>query len=146
MYIYKVLLGVMLLLAPASLWGQTGNALPVRTPEQEAAAQTEKLARVLDLSEEQVKKVYAINLRYARQRHISNSRAEAMERVKHKNADLRRVLTPEQYERLQNKRYERSSFRPRPDAADTADHRPSVPAKTQPGRRPAADEAPPAEE
>ena len=83
-----------------------------RTPEQEAAKQTEKLQQELSLTQEQVRKVYEINLRYARARQVSNTRTEAMERMKNKNADLEKVLTADQNERLQSKRYERSNFDP----------------------------------
>ena len=82
-----------------------------RTPEQEAARQTERLKQELSLTPEQIREVYKINLRHAQQRQISNSRAEAMERIRSKNADLKLVLTEEQFERLQNKHHERSTIR-----------------------------------
>lgn len=82
-----------------------------RTPEQEAARQTERLKQELNLTPEQVREVYSINLRHAKQRQISNSRTEAMERIRNKNADLKLVLTEEQYEKLQNKHHERSTIR-----------------------------------
>ena len=82
---------------------------PQRTPEQEAAKQTEKLQQELNLSPEQSKQVYNINLRYARERQISNKRTEAVERMKNKNADIQNVLSEEQNNRLQSKRYEHSS-------------------------------------
>ena len=94
-----------------SLFAQDNGNTPSRTPEQEAARQTERLKQELELSPEQVREVYAINLRYAKQRQVSNSRAEALERIKNKNADLKLVLTAEQYDKLQNKHYERSTYR-----------------------------------
>lgn len=81
-----------------------------RTPEQEASKQTEKLQQELNLTPDQIKQIYDINLRYERQRQVSNTRSEAMERIKNKNADMQRVLSEDQNNRLQNKRYERSSF------------------------------------
>lgn len=84
--------------------------IPERTPEQEASNQTDKLQKELNLSQEQSKKVYDINLFYARQRQQSNSRAEATQRIRNKNEDLKKVLTEEQYKRLQNKHYNRSSY------------------------------------
>ncbi|MDO9154170.1 MAG: hypothetical protein Q7U47_10825 [Paludibacter sp.] len=80
------------------------------TPEYEATKQTENLQQELNLSTEQVKQVYEINLKYARARQNSVSRSEAMERMKNKDADLQKVLNSEQINRLQNKRYERSNF------------------------------------
>jgi len=88
---------------------QENSVVPQRTPEQEAAKQTEKLQQELGLTPEQIKQVYEINLKYARERQISNTRSEAVERMKNKNADIQRILTAEQSDRLQTKRYERSA-------------------------------------
>lgn len=106
---------ILLLTFGASVHSAKAQETPVvmqRTPEQEAAKQTEKLQQELSLTQEQVRKVYEINLRYARARQVSNTRTEAMERMKNKNADLEKVLTADQNERLQSKRYERSNFDP----------------------------------
>ena len=59
-----------------------------RTPEQEAIKQTEKLQSELKLTDEQAKIVYEINLRYARERQLSNSRSQAMERIRNKNEEI----------------------------------------------------------
>lgn len=90
--------------------GQDNSSVPQRTPEQEAAKQTEKLQQELNLTQDQTKQVYEINLRYARERQISNTRTQAIERMKNKSADIQRILNAEQNERLQTKRYERSTF------------------------------------
>lgn len=71
-----------------------------RTPEQEAIKQTEKLQSELKLTDEQAKIVYEINLRYARERQLSNSRSQAMERIRNKNEEIQRVLSPQQYDEL----------------------------------------------
>ncbi len=81
-----------------------------RIPEQEALKQTEKLQQELGLTDEQTRQIYEINLRYARERQISNTRTQAMERIKNKNAEYEQILNSEQNNRLQNKRYERTSF------------------------------------
>ena len=99
-------LATFLLILNVNLYSQDNTA----TPEYEATKQTEKMQQELNLSTDQVKLVYEINLRYARARQSSTSRAEAMERLKNKDADLEHVLKPEQVNRLQNKRYERSGF------------------------------------
>ena len=80
---------------------------PVRTPEQEAALQTQKMQNELNLNKEQLQSIYEINLKHARERQVSNSRSKALERSRNKNSEIRQVLTPEQYNRLQDKRYER---------------------------------------
>jgi len=95
-----------------NLLAQDAPVVLQRTPEQEAAKQTEKLQQELNLTQDQTRKVYEINLRYARARQVSNTRSEAMERMKNKNADLERVLTVEQNDRLQTKRYERTNYDP----------------------------------
>ena len=89
--------------------GQENTATPQRTPEQEAMKQTDKLQQELNLTPEQAKQIYDINLRYARERQISNKRSEAMERMKNKNAEIQQVLSQEQNEKLQSKRYERTN-------------------------------------
>lgn len=71
-----------------------------RTPEQEAIKQTEKLQSELKLTDEQAKTVYEINLRYARERQLSNSRSQAMERIRNKNEEIQEVLSPQQYDEL----------------------------------------------
>lgn len=110
MKILKTILFVLFLLYLAlPVSGQDNSTIPQRTPEQEAAKQTEKLQQELNLTQDQAKQVYEINLRYARERQISNTRSEAVERMKNKNADIQRVLSVEQNDRLQTKRYERTS-------------------------------------
>lgn len=101
------LLVLMCLVSP--IHGQEKAVLSDRTPEQEAVKQTEKLQQELNLSPEQTKQVYEINLRYARERQVSNTRSQAMERIKNKNADLQTVLNADQNSRLENKRYERTT-------------------------------------
>lgn len=91
-------------------YSQDNANTPQRTPEQEAAKQTEKLQGELNMNANQAKQVYDINLKYARQRQISNTRTQAMERMKNKNAEIEQILNSEQNNRLQSKRYERSTL------------------------------------
>lgn len=86
------------------------SSLPQRTPEQEAVKQTEKMQQELNLNTNQAKLIYQINLKYARQRQISNTRSESIERMKNKNSEIEKILTSEQNNQLQSKRFERSSF------------------------------------
>ena len=72
---------------PAFITAQTVSVTD-RTPEQEAIKQTEKLQSELKLTDEQAKIVYEINLRYARERQLSNSRSQAMERIRNKNEEI----------------------------------------------------------
>lgn len=93
-----------------AVYSQDNNTTPERTPEQEAAKQTEKLQQELDLTPEQARQIHDINLKYARARKASNTRSDALQRIKDKEAELKKILNPNQYTQLQNKRYERSSF------------------------------------
>jgi hypothetical protein len=92
------------------MYSQDNTVVPQRTPEQEAVRQTEKLQKELNLNSDQARQVYEINLRYARERQISNKRSEGLERAKNKNIEIQQVLSSEQNEKLQTKRFERSSF------------------------------------
>lgn len=104
------------LFLPVYVSGQQEDAhLPQRTPEYEAMRQTERMKIDLELTPEQEKLVYNINLKYERERQLSNKRSDALERIKNKNADLKKVLTDKQYNMLQRKRYDQSTF-PREDS------------------------------
>jgi len=80
-----------------------------RTPEQEAAKQTEKYQKELKLTEQQAKLIYEINLKYARERQQSNNRTEAVSRIRKKSEEIKRVLSEKQNDDLQNKRLETQS-------------------------------------
>jgi len=103
-----VTLTLFLLTMISPIFSQDNSVVPKRTPEQEATKQTERLQQELNLNQDQVNQVYEINLHYARERQISNKRSEALERMKNKNSDIKQVLSPDQNERLQSKRYERT--------------------------------------
>ncbi|MBR1630882.1 MAG: hypothetical protein IJ680_03420 [Paludibacteraceae bacterium] len=75
-----------------------------RSPEQEALKQTEVMQRIIRLTDEQAEQIYQINLKYATERQKQQSRTEAVERIKRKNEDYKRVLTPEQYQVLRESR------------------------------------------
>lgn len=83
---------------------QENAVAPPRTPELEARVQTNKMRQELGLSAEQAQEIYEINLRHARERQVSNSRSDALKRVKNKEQELQRVLSPGQYNRLQEMR------------------------------------------
>jgi len=103
---FSIVLFLLTMILP--IFSQENSAVPKRTADQEAEKQTEKLQLELNLNQVQANQIYEINLRYARERQISNKRSEALERMKNKNAEIKQVLSPEQNDRLQSKRYERS--------------------------------------
>jgi len=106
----KIVLFFLILILKVPIYGQDNTVMPQRTPEQEAVKQTEKLQQELNLNSEQAKQIYEINLRYAHERLISNKRSEGLFRAKNKNAEIQQVLSSEQNERLQSKRFERTSI------------------------------------
>jgi len=112
MKLLKIKFLFILFLCPILIFGQENASMPERTPEQEAAKQTEKLQQELNLSTEQARQVHEINLKYARARQVSNTRMDAIQRIKDKEVELSRVLSEHQQSVLQNKRYEKSSFQP----------------------------------
>lgn len=75
-----------------------------RTPEQEATKQTEILQSELNLSPEQTKQVYQINLRYEKVRQNTSSRKTALQVIRQKNEEIQQVLTQQQKGQLQNRR------------------------------------------
>jgi len=104
---FSVLISGLFLFIALPNFAQESAGTPVRTPEQEAAIQTERMQVELNLSKEQVQLIYEINLRHARERKVATSRAQAVERVRIKVNEIQQVLNREQYQRLQEMRYER---------------------------------------
>ena len=85
------------------------------TPEDRAAKQTEMMAKQLDLTADQQAKIQAINLKYSQQMATKQSQAKEdrqqnMENMKTqmeaKNAEIKQVLTPEQFDKWQAQRKE----------------------------------------
>jgi len=105
----KLILFFFVLILKLPAFSQDKTVVLQRTPEQEAVKQTEKLQQELSLTTEQAKQIYEINLRYARERLISSRRSEGLERAKNKNAEIQQVLSADQNDKLQSKRYERTS-------------------------------------
>lgn len=103
---------IMLISCTLQTIAQTGGNAKgaVRSPETEALRQTERMKNDLNLTPTQEKLVYNINLKYEKERQQSNSRSEALERIRNKNEELRKVLTEQQYSQLQSKRYNQAAL------------------------------------
>ena len=100
---------------------------PQRTPEQEAAKQTDMLTRVLpDLSDVQKQQLYDINLKYIKERAKHPERNAAIERLKRKQADYQNILTETQFEILQKSCEHHRTHCP----SAYSSHAPSVPMHT----------------
>lgn len=97
-------LSLILAISCVSLLNAQGSSIASRTPEQEARKQTEKLQEELNLGDEQVKSVYDVNLKYAKERKESNTRSDAMNRIRKKDEDLKKILNSVQYKKLKSKR------------------------------------------
>jgi Spy/CpxP family protein refolding chaperone len=108
-FIYNVAILIMLC---AYVEVHAQNNVPLtRTPEQEAIKQTERMQSELALTSDQFAQIYDINLKYARMRQVSNTRIEAMERIKSKNAEVRQILNYHQRLLLDTKRFDRSAVK-----------------------------------
>ncbi len=76
---------------------------PQRTPEEEAIKQTTRLVRELGISDSaRIDTLYRMHLKYARFRQKGLTRAENMERMQAIYAELKQLLTPEEFERFMN--------------------------------------------
>ena len=116
----KALVGKSIILVLVSLFTVTVSAQrPDRksrmTAEERASKQTEMMTKHLDLTVEQQAKVKEINLQHSQQ--MANQQEQAREnrrqgsekmksQMETRDAELKQVLTPEQYEKWQEKRKE----------------------------------------
>jgi hypothetical protein len=108
----KNLLFIFLLIAPmAILRGQTHPHYH-RTPEDIARKQTERMLRELNIQDSVLRDtIYNLHLKFARRRAISYTRAEALQFMQEANAELQKILTPEQYQQFMNQQINHSSQR-----------------------------------
>lgn len=112
-HFHLILLIAAIMVGPRLL-AQTAEQHPQRTPEEIALKQTEMLVRELNITDSvQRDTIYGINLKYARMRVVSNTRAENLERLQQVTEDLRHVLTKEQFDRFMNRQVNTSSRYPR---------------------------------
>ena len=76
---------------------------PQRTPEEEAIKQTTRLVRELGIKDSvRVDTIYRMHLKYAKIRQKGLSRAENMDRMQSIYNELKRLLTPDEFERFMN--------------------------------------------
>ena len=97
-----------LFVSAALLWGIAVAQEPVgerlqRTPEEEALKQTMRLVRELGIRDSvRFDTIYRMHLKYARFRQKGLTRAENMERMQSIYAELKKLLTPEEFEQFMN--------------------------------------------
>ena len=82
---------------------QPTSARLQRTPEEEAMKQTERLVRELSIRDSaRIDTLYKMHLKFAILRRTGLSRAQEMDRMNAMVAELKRILTPEEFERFMN--------------------------------------------
>ena len=96
-----VFLGVAMVVASAA-WAQDMAGQKAKLmPQQRAEKLTQVMSRQLLLSPEQVEKVQAINLKYAEKNELVKRDMAALKaNAEAKNAEMKAVLNPAQYEKL----------------------------------------------
>ena len=93
---------LMLTLMASLVYAQDAPSVPRRTAEERAMKQTEMLVRDLNISDSLLRDtIYRVHLRYVR-REQAGSRQEAVESINRLLLELKGILTPSQYERLQS--------------------------------------------
>lgn len=86
-----------------TMMAQEAENRPQRTPEEEALKQTMRLFRELDIQDSiRFDTIYNMHLKYARWRQKGLTRAENMQRMQAIQEELKRLLTPEEFERFMN--------------------------------------------
>lgn len=102
------------LLAICSLCrAQKDASLPQMTPEESAIKHTEMLVRELNIRDSvQRDTLYRLNLKYARLRAVSNTRAENLQRLQQLTDELQHILTPEQFTQFMNRQVDPSPRHP----------------------------------
>ncbi|MCR5049925.1 MAG: hypothetical protein K6A36_02445 [Paludibacteraceae bacterium] len=96
LFVFTLMAGWMMSQAPVS-------PRPQRTPEDEAMNQTERLVRELNIRDSaRIDTLYRMHLKFARTRSSSMTRAEHMDRMSAIVAELKNILTPEEFERFMN--------------------------------------------
>lgn len=103
---------------------------PQRTPEEEALKQTTRLVRELGIRDSvRIDTIYRMHLKYARFRQKGLSRTENMERMQAIYAELKKLLTPEEFDRFMNHPAEQPR---RPRGANTLMQQKQAPPKESP--------------
>lgn len=100
---YLCIFVVLLLFPVLTVVAQESAPVPRRTAEERAMKQTEMLVRDLEITDTVLRDtLYQVHLRYVHRREQVSSRAEAVECVNQLLAELKSLITPAQYERLES--------------------------------------------
>ena len=94
---------MLLALMALTVFAQEDVRMPHRTAEERAMKQTEMLVRDLGITDSVTRDtLYRVHLKYARTREQVTDRKDAVECINRLLAELKQLLTPAQYERLQS--------------------------------------------
>ena len=89
--------------------------MPQRTIEEVAMKQTEMLVRNLDITDSLVRDtLYRLHLKHARMRNPNATREEIHQRVLQFTAELKQILTPQQYNKFTTEQAAHKPRRPQP--------------------------------
>ncbi|HXS35125.1 MAG TPA: hypothetical protein VN721_00380 [Flavipsychrobacter sp.] len=141
----KIILGAAILfIATPAVFAQQAmpqnNAMtavhpPAPTPEQHAQAMTERMDKVLTLSAEQKKSMYDVNLKAVQQmdkirqenmQNHTNDKSGMMALMQTREAEIQKILTPEQYEKYKNTMGQRPVRSPQMSAPAQAPGAPAI--------------------
>ncbi|MBV6403780.1 MAG: hypothetical protein IT228_09595 [Flavobacteriales bacterium] len=120
-----------LMMAAAPMHAQDRAAGRERAPEDAATRakrRTEHMRNTLQLTEDQVARVQAVNLKFAEAMEAAREQDKAQRDAKRQemraayDADLKAVLTPEQYERLLEQRRKQTEKREARPAHERPEH------------------------
>lgn len=98
---FNVLLVVLTFISWGAYSQDNASQRPVRTVEEMALKQTERLQRDLDLSEEQCDTLYRIHLKYIKMRRVGETREVIEKRMAEMRKEILNILTEAQQERMQ---------------------------------------------
>ncbi len=105
---------------------------PQRTPEDEARKQTTRLVRELGITDSvRIDTLYKMHLKYAILRQNGLTRAENMDRMQAIYGELKRLLTPDEFERFMNHPAEQPR---RPRGANVSNQRAAAPSGEAPNK------------
>lgn len=109
----RFVVSVIGLIVCCAAWSQVPDSSPQRTPEEVALTQTERLCRELSINDSlQRDTIYRMHLKYARQRFVSNTRLENLQRMQATIDELRGILTEKQFHQFINRQVNPDPRRP----------------------------------
>lgn len=107
--VLNLLLFLLLVTSVHMSYAQDKKQSPDRSPETMARKNADRMKQELNLTDDQTTKVYEINLRHQKERQADRAKAEkerseklanAKNKMDQRNAELKKILTDEQYNKM----------------------------------------------